>query len=214
MNSPQNVWGISDDVIKKAKQVHSMKHGLFASVPIICKDLACPYKDVCTIDIADRHMGSRCPMEAAAIVSRFETWCRHFKIDIDGNKIKDEDIADVSLIKDLVENEVQTIRAENRIAMTGDFIGKTIVEVDKNCTVHEEDTVTPEAEFKLSLQEKRYKILTLLNATRKDKVNTLNNSNSASGKMQSIFEKVNKIIDGIDIDNIDFDESEEETEEV
>lgn len=203
MSNPYDVWGISKDVAEESSKIFRMKHGLFAGVPIICREGLCPYIKVCTVDKTKRVVGSRCPMEAGAIVSRFESWCRHFEINIEGNRIKDEDLADVSLIKDLVENEIQTLRAENRIALNADFIGKTIVEIDNKGKVYRENTVTPEAEFKLSLQEKRYKILQLLNATRKDKSKNDPNVSSPSNRAISIFNKVAEKLTR-NIDDIDF----------
>lgn len=192
-NDIKDVWGLDPNLVEEAGSRTKMKHGMFASVPLICKDLACPYSSICTIPENKRLAGKRCAMEAGAIVARFDTWCQHFKIEFENGFVRNEDIADVSLIKDLVENEVQTIRAENRLAISGDFIGKTIVEVDRNCKVHTEDTVTPEAEYKLSLQEKRYKILQLLNATRKDKNDSGLNQNLGES-VNSVFKQVQEAI--------------------
>lgn len=203
-----DVWGVNPDVAVKASKAITMKHGMFAGVPIICKDSTCPYKTVCTVDPADRLIGTRCPMEAGAIVARFNAWCAHFKIDLSGATIKDGDLADVSLIKDLVENEIQTIRAENRIAMNADFIGMTIAQIDNKGKVYKEATVTPEAEYKMNLQEKRYKVLQLLNATRKDKSKEIDLKANPSNQALSIFKKIQKSL-AEDIENMDFDKVEE-----
>ena len=154
-------------------------------------------------------------MEIAAITARFDSWCNHFGIEIINGEIKDEDLADVSLIKDLVDNEVQTIRAENRIAMNGDFIGQTIAEIDNKCKVYREDTIIPEAEYKMSLQEKRYKILQLLNATRKDKVKELQSKDNVSKQVIDIFNKINKNLnkDLDDLDDSDFENEELENQD-
>ena len=201
--SAYNVWGIDPDVAARSSRVFSMSHGMFAGVPIVCKDSTCPYVDVCTVDPSDRIVGTRCPMEAGAIVERFNAWCRHFKIDLSGPTIKDGDLADVSLIKDLVELEVQILRAENRIALNGDFIGKTIVQIDNTGRVYRENTVTPEAEYKMALHDKKYKVLQLLNATRKDKVKELDLKSSPSDQALSIFKKIQQSLKD-DIENIDF----------
>lgn len=204
-----DVWGVDPDVAIKSSKHINMKHGMFAGVPIICRDNTCPYVTVCTVSPMDRLVGSRCPMEAGAIVSRFNAWCSHFKVDLKGGAIKDEDLADATLIKDLVENEIQTLRAENRIAMNADFIGLTISQIDNKGKVYKEETVTPEAEYKMNLQEKRYKILQLLNATRKDKINAGADKNNVSNVANSIFKKIQEKM-GVDIENIDFNNIGEE----
>lgn len=195
----QSIWGISTPVANAASntsELYKIKHGMFASVPIICKADDCPYKEVCSLDQQYRIPGQRCPMEASAIVARFEMWCKTFEIDLSGIYIKDEDLVDVSLIRDLIENEIQTIRAENRIALNADFIGKTIGEIDNKGKVYYEDTVTPEVEFKYQLQDKRYKIFNLLNSTRKDKIDK--KTVTPSEKAVSIFKKVSGMIEDID----------------
>jgi hypothetical protein len=203
----QKIWGMHPAVAKVAVEsarVYSMKHGMFAGVPIICKDTKCPYAEVCTIDVSFRIVGKRCPMEAGAIMARYNAWCKHFEIDLTGKKIKDEDLVDATLIRDLVENEIQTLRAENRIAMNADFIGKTLADIDNKGSAYYEDTVTPEAEYLNTLQDKRYKILNLLNSTRKDKANEKSKQLTPSEKAVSIFKKVAEIIPNIDdIDDIE-----------
>lgn len=205
MESAQEIWGLSSTELVQAKQSstkYRMKHGMFASVPLICKDSKCPYSPVCSIPSGQRTVGGRCPVEIGAILSRFESWCRHFLIDIEDEFIKDEDLVDASLIRDLVDNEIQTMRAENKLAISGDFIGETINTVDNKGNPWYENVVTPEAEFKLTLQDKRQKILNLLNATRKDKSRELNNQLNPSEKTLSIFNDIKDKLKDIDLDNI------------
>lgn len=195
--SDYDIWGVKEDVAKRASRNIKLKHGMFASVPLICKGNNCPYKPICSIADEDINVNGRCPIEAGAIVERFKAWCEHFAIDITGDSVKPEDLADVSLVKDLVENEVQIIRAENKIAMTGDFLDLSIVDVDKYGDEHKELAVTPEIKFKMELQDKRYKILQLLNATRKDKMKDLANKTNITSKGLEIFNKINKKLDEI-----------------
>lgn len=194
-----DAWNIDPGTAEKAGKVFHMKHGMFASVPILCKDVGCPYIEVCTVDPIDRIPGSRCPMEAAAIVNRFKSWCIYFGIDISGPTLKDEELADISLIRDLVETEVQQMRAENRIAINADFMGKTISQIDNKCKPYYEYVVTPEAEYSMKLQERRHKILQLLNATRKDKANTLKKTDPTS-KTVGLIEKIKNKLGNIDLD--------------
>lgn len=202
-NMPKGLKSSLDDISK----IYKMKHGMFAGVPIICKGAMCPYKDVCILDSSELEEGTRCPMEAGAIIARFEMWCSHFGIDISKDELKKEDIVDVSLIKDLVDNEIQTLRVDNRIAMSADFIARTIASVDNKGRVYYEDTVSPEAQFKLQLLDKRHKILQLLNSTRKDKSKHLDKNNSASVKALGILQKVGELLPE-NLDNINFEKGE------
>ena len=204
----QEIWGLDSNEIIQANQVsnrYKMKHGMFASVPLICKDALCPYSSVCPIPAGQRNANKRCPVEIGAIMSRFDSWCKHFGIDTEGEFIKDEDLVDAALIRDLVDNEIQTIRAENKLAISGDFMGETLNTVDNKGNPWYEQAVTPEAEFKLTLQEKRYKILQLLNSTRKDKSKELANELDPSSQAMNIFNKINEKMKNAQI-NLDGDD--------
>lgn len=207
----ENTWGMPTAlaaVAQNAQGLYKIKHGMFASVPILCKADQCPYKETCRIDPSFRISGQRCPQEAGAIMARYEQWCRHFKINFEGDAVSDGDLVDVSLIRDLVENEIQILRAENKIAISGDFIGRTISSIDQRGNVYYEDAVTPEAQYKLQLQDKRYKLLNLLNSTRKDKASDMKQL-TPSEEALSIFRKINEQIGQASnampsLDSIDF----------
>ena len=81
------MWGLTSTKTKQVSnisKVYYTKHGMFASIPILCRGVDCAYKDVCMVDPSERTVGSRCPMEIAALITRFNQWCQHFGINIDG----------------------------------------------------------------------------------------------------------------------------------
>lgn len=206
------MWGISNNVAKEIgniNRIYSSKHGLFASVPIICRGNDCAYKDVCMVSQQERNVGQRCPMEIAAILSRYEQWCNHFDIDTVGDMIKPEDLVDATLIKDLVNIEIQMLRAENKIALNGDFLSNTLLDIDKKCQPYFGQIVSPEVEFLMNLQDKKIKILNQLNATRKDKAADKRTQN-ASDEAIKIFQQVKELEKAqsmANISDIEFDEN-------
>ena len=104
------MWGLDPNKIKQVSnisKVYFSKHGMFASIPILCKVDGCHYKDVCMVDPSQRILGTRCPMEIAALITRYNQWCQHFNINIDGDAIDAKDLVDATLIKDLVNIEIQ-----------------------------------------------------------------------------------------------------------
>lgn len=204
LNQMSTVWGMDPTIAAVANNtagVYKYKHGMFASAPIVCQADKCPYKDVCQIDPMYRIAGSRCPQEAGVIISRYEQWCKHFKINFEGDMVAEEDLVDASLIRDLVENEVQILRAENKIALNGDIVKQTLQSVDQRGNAYYEDAITPEATYKLQLQDKRYKLLNLLNSTRKDKANE-HKQLTPSEEALSIFKKINQVVPNLD--KVDF----------
>ena len=186
INSP-TIWEISN-----MNKVYSSKHGMFASVPIICREDDCAFKDVCMVTPNQRQKGQRCPMEIAAILARYEQWCAHFEIDTSNDVIATEDLVDATLIKDLVNIEVQILRAENKIALNGDFMADTLLEVDKKCQPYFGKIVSPEAEYLMTLQDRKIKTLNQLNATRKDKAAD-KRKESASDTAIKIFQQVKEL---------------------
>ena len=189
------MWGISGAVVKEIanmNKVYASKHGMFASVPIICRKDDCAYKDVCMVDDSQRILGNRCPMEIAAILARYEQWCMHFELDMNQDVINPEDLVDATLIKDLVNIEVQMLRAENKIALSGDIMSDTLLDIDKKCQPYYGKIVAPEVEFLMSLQDKKIKILNQLNATRKDKAAD-KRKESGSDAAIKIFQQVKEL---------------------
>ena len=198
------MWGIDQAVIKEISnmnKVYASKHGMFASVPIVCRDTDCAYKDTCMVNPAQRRLGQRCPMEIAAILSRYEQWCAHFEISTAGDMIDSKDLVDATLIKDLVNIEVQILRAENKIALNGDFMSDTLLDIDKKCQPYYGKVVAPEVEFLMTLQDKKIKILNQLNATRKDKAAD-KRKESASDTAIKIFQQVRELEKAQSIINI------------
>ena len=214
------MWGLTSTKTKQVSnisKVYYTKHGMFASIPILCRGVDCAYKDVCMVDPSERTVGSRCPMEIAALITRFNQWCQHFGINIDGETIESKDLVDATLIKDLVNIEIQILRAENKIALSGDFMGETIIEVDKKCNAYYGTVITPESEFLMTLQDKKMKILNQLNATRKDKAAD-KRKESASDEAVRIFQQMQELQREqnkakFDIMDVDFDENGEIIEE-
>lgn len=189
------MWGISPAVVKEIgnmNRVYSSKHGMFASVPIMCRGADCAYKDVCMVSQAQRIVGNRCPMEISAILSRYEQWCTHFDINTVGDVIDSKDLVDATLIKDLVNIEVQMLRVENKIALNGDFMTDTLLDIDKKCQPYYGKIVAPETEFLMTLQDRKIKILNQLNATRKDKAAD-KRKESASDAAIRIFQQVKEL---------------------
>lgn len=209
------MWGLNPSIIQeinKSVMIRSSKHGMFASVPIMCKGPDCAYKDVCTVALNNRIINQRCPMEIGAIIARFNYWCSHFGLDTTSDVIKEEEAVDASLIRDLVNWEVQMIRCENKIAMSGDFMGKTLLDIDKKCKPYYGDIVSPETEHLLTLQDKKIKILNQLNATRKDKASDKNNNLNPTANAIKLFQQVQQAIKSqniIDLDDMNFDNVEE-----
>lgn len=211
MDLTSAIFGLQPALIQEISnmnRVYASKHGMFASIPIICRGQDCAYKDVCMVSQAQRTVGQRCPMEISAILSRYEQWCAHFDIDTSQDTIDPKDLVDATLIKDLVNIEVQMMRAENKVALNGDFMADTLLDIDKKCNPYYGKIVSPEVEFLMNLQDKKIKILNQLNSTRKDKANDKNRV-AASEMAIRIFQQAQELERSrrvINVSDIEFNE--------
>lgn len=189
------IFGIDQTSAKNIMNISSIyasPYGIMRSVPMMCRSTDCAYASTCMIPEQERKFGSRCPMEVAAVVSRFSQWCEHFGISIVNDTIDPKDMVDATLIKDLVGIEVQQLRAENKIAMDGNFLEETLLDIDRQCKPYYGEVISKASEFQLTLQQRKDKILSQLNATRKDKA-SMKNDNSPSDEAMKIFTKLKSL---------------------
>lgn len=211
-NSLSQMWGFDTtgfiSEVNKNASLSSTKFGMLAKLPIICKGVQCAFYDTCTVDPTNIIPGKRCPIEIGTIIARYTQYCKHFGVNIEDNIIADEDVVDATLIKDLVVIEMQQMRCESKIALSGDFMAKTLVDIDKKCNPYYEDAITPASEHLLVLQEKKTKLLNQLNATRKDKAMDKSKMAAPTESAIKIFQQMQEAVKNktiIDVDDIDFD---------
>jgi|SRR5579875_279683 len=155
--------------IELAKRMRNTKHGLYASVPIICKSDACPYKESCFLyreGLAP--YGEKCPIEIAAIEDLFYRYCEDLKIDPE----KSQNTVDVVMVKELVDLDVSLLRCDNKMATDADFIIQNAIGLTEEGEGIYKSELHPVVEYKEKLLNRKHKILQLLNSTRKDKEGT------------------------------------------
>ena len=197
-------WNLSDkgrEAIQLAVGMAQTKHGLYASIPMLCKAEECPYAAVCPLVEMDKApKGERCPMEIAMILKKYEEYSEEFRID-------ESNVVDMGLVKDLIDYDIQLFRAENKIAVQGDFVEDVVVTVTEGGEAITAPQLSKATEYKDKIMTKRFKILELMNSTRKDKAGdkltvNLDPSSYASQLMSQIAGsmKPGQVID------IDYDE--------
>lgn len=181
----QNTQGIEN--VRKARQTVGLKHGMFASVPIICKGRSCPYFQTCWIPEADLQVGERCPIEIGAILERFDKYCEQLKIN------PEEEIVDAGLVKDVVDIEIMMVRADGLLAKDGNLIEEVVAGVTPKGQEYYKPEIHPAVELKEKLRKEKTRILNQLNATRKDKKGDGAVSNDPSSVAARIIAKVREL---------------------
>lgn len=195
--------------IKKMASIVSSKHGMLSGVPIICRGDDCAYQETCMIEYADRVVGSRCPQEIGALLSRFSNLCNELGVTVD-------DYVDLGQVKEVVDIEIMIMRCDNKMAIDANFIERSVKDIARNGKVLYENKISQAVELKLSLLERHSKLLKDLNASRNSKnvpVVVLDPSQTASMLIQKAKEIDARMrampINVVDEDYIDVEESSE-----
>lgn len=202
----RKMWNIPKSQELRVRQSiddNKFKFYQFAGIPLVCKGNNCKFKDTCTADPNDRIEGTRCLVEISTIVSRFEQLCTHFGISIEGDTIADKDCVDVAMIRDIIDIEIQMLRADNKIALSGDFMTEHIAQIDKKGNAYYEDIVHPAMDLKLKLKNERDKTFSKLNSTRKDKADMFKTQDYSAKAMSLIDTIKQKAGMEINLDNLD-----------
>lgn len=191
-------WG-SSDRMKKALQssliAGGVKHGLFAAIPMVCRGAdRCAYADTCALAMQQMEPeGERCPIEISHILTKYKAYTQELSID-------EENIVDMTLVKDLVDLDVQIARADNKLAIDGDFIQMVTVTITEEGDEIQNPAIHKAVEYKDKLLKKRHDVLQLLHSTRKDKAGdkltvTLDPSSYAAQLMVQAQQMKNGVID-------------------
>jgi hypothetical protein len=158
-------WGLDEKMVKginRASSISSLKHGMMAQIPIRCYGEKCPYAETCYIPPDERPANGRCPVEVAAIMDLFDKYCHNLGVTKD-------DIVDIGLIKELVDLDIQLVRADNRLAASADFVEEVVTFVTNNGQAYTTPQLNKAVEYKDKIRRERHRILQLLNSTRKDR---------------------------------------------
>ena len=199
------------DNIRKARAAANMKHGMYSGVPIICRGATCPFRETCWIPAAELEVGTRCPIEVGAIMERFESYGRELNM-------QDDDTVDHSIVKDVIDIEIMMLRADNSLAISGDFIEEVVAGVDSQGRSIKRPEVHKALEVKMKLRTERLKLLNQLNSTRKDKKQEVTGltdpSSIASALMQKVraLQEEGRIIDAVPVEIEQADVSEKEVD--
>jgi len=174
-------------------------HGILSSVPMLCRGQECPYAEICPLFADGEDVpGERCPLEIGLLISKFQEYKEEFGIE-------DDDYVDMGLTRDLIDCDIQLFRIDNKMALQGDFVEDVVVGVTPKGDVIKNKELSKATEYKDKVLAKRFKILELMNSTRKDKAGdkltvSLDPSTYAAQLMNQIDGSNSPIIDA------DFDE--------
>lgn len=202
-NAINSLWNISrknHEVIENSYAAFGTEYGLYASIPMLCKGEDCVYATLYPeLHGNEVAVGERCPVEVALIMSRYDQYKNDLHID-------PEDTVDMSILRDVIDYDVQIVRAENKVAIEGDFVKDVVVGMSQTGVKIEQEQISQASEYKQRIQAARNKALNLLNSTRKDKAGQkLTVQMDPSSYTRELLYKANQ-----EVIDMDFEEVEEE----
>lgn len=158
-------WKINTNVktLQKAVERKSVpRKSLFASIPLICRGDRCPYALACYEWLkVEVEVGQRCPSEMGNIINYEKFYIKSLNVKLDN-------FVDISLIRDLINCDVIIDRAYKLLSLE-DMVIDVTVHMDE----HGNESTAPAEHVAHIILEKqlnrKHKIMTLLNATPKDR---------------------------------------------
>lgn len=195
-----SAWKLSEvgrSAVSRGVALFQTDFGLYAAIPMLCKGEDCAYATL----FPDLHSGvieegERCPVEVSFIMTKYDQYIKELDIQPD-------DAVDMSILRDLIDYDIQILRADNKMVLEGDFLKEQIVSIDDSGKPIFREDISPTANYKDKIQVRRNKTLEMLNSTRKDKAGTkitavMDPSSYATELLKRTLEKESDgIVDGL-----------------
>ena len=184
---PKNTEFTEEELKDLNENFSNLKHGAFAELPLTCQADSCPYAKTCILHkMGKSPEGEKCPIELAEIAVWTGRW-------MEGLDINQDDIAQLYLVKELVEAELMQARTNKTISMEG-YIKEIITSVDPvsgKAYINYDISVPMQVKFKFKARVD--KILKSLAATREDRIKYgIKAASIPNRKVESIAERIQK----------------------
>jgi len=162
------------------------KTAMFASIPMTCKAEACVYQDTCPLQAKDMApKGSPCPIELRIMVQFAEDYMEELNVD-------PANLVEVSMIRDLVDQEIQYIRKAKLLAKDG-MIQDSVIGIGNNG----EPIISKQLHLAVDLEDKIHKrkneLRKNLLATREAKAKVGQGNLDTAQTLSNIFEKIREV---------------------
>lgn len=136
-----------------------VKTAMFSSIPMICRGAQCPHAAVCPLFATNTHPESyNCPIEMAVVATFSANYMKEFGVDA-------SNLVEVSMVRDLVDFEVQYMRAMKTLSQEH-FIIDNSVGVDSGGDVIIQKGLHPAVEYEDKILKRKEKVLNAFLATR------------------------------------------------
>ena len=163
-------WGLATPerqaMLSQAKAMRGLKHGILASMPMICRDTECPVKQHCTYQKQGLvKKGDRCIPEIALLMDGAEKYYREFAIDPTDPEARVDavQVQQLLFLEVLMDRCTKLLATDNLVEMVDIAFSPDGQDVLTQPSLHKAMDALPK------LQRRHSEILRELMATRKDK---------------------------------------------
>ena len=186
---------LTDEQARQFKGVAiRLKHGLTATIPIVCTGNRCFAKDLCLFSKEQNYpLTRKCPFESIILNGRVKSWMEDLDVDHDNT-------AEMSLINELVECEILEHRVGIHLSGINDPEAATLLHTTISESEHatmENLDIHPILEVRDRIHRRKQKILEALAASPREKYKraaALGNK-SDSKDATDLFNELQNIID-------------------
>lgn len=170
--------------IEKEMRPSRVKTSMYSQIPMVCKGSDCVYAKTCPLlKEGNAPVGYGCPIEAGIVIEFANSYARELGVDPDN-------LIEMSMIRDLVDFEVQYMRAVKLLAQEH-FIVENPVGVDANGDVIISKSLHQAIEYEDKILRRKHKMLDTFAATREAKNKAGSGTKDMSQVVSGLLDAVN-----------------------
>lgn len=110
--------------LDEALRPNRIRSLMLSAIPMKCRGSACPIKDSCPLYEKNIHpLNKPCPIEKALVFQFMTEYMEELNVN-------EDNLNEISMVRDVVDQEIQYIRASNRLARE-DFIQSSVIGINE-----------------------------------------------------------------------------------
>jgi ribosomal protein L21 len=162
------------------------KSAMFTSIPMKCKAEQCIFKDSCPLQQRDTApKGKLCPIEMTLVMQFTEDY-------MDELRVESDNLVEVSMVRDLVDQEIQYIR-KSKILAKEDFIQEFVVGIAPTGEIITSERLHLAVELEDKIHKRKSDLRKALMATREAKAKIGRGELDSAQTMSNIFEQIRQV---------------------
>jgi len=171
------------DSIREEMAPKKTRTAMYSSIPMVCKGNECVYAAVCPLVAKNAApYNSKCPIEAAIVIEFGNNLMKEFGVD-------PANLVEVSMVRDLVDFEVQYMRAVKLLAQEH-FIQEVPVGVDAHGDVIVGKQLHQAVEYEEKILKRKERLLNAFLATREARTKAGQGQKDASVQIANLLDDI------------------------